>query len=87
VQQLRAPAEGTASRRGRAAAGATAKHPSLARASPPRTPQPIPPSPSPPCAPHQVALLIAGAKERGELENRVTRLLAEAREDRDVIIM
>jgi hypothetical protein len=34
-----------------------------------------------------LGLLIAGAKERGELELRVTRLLAEAREARDVILM
>ena len=35
----------------------------------------------------QVGLLIAGAKERGELENRVTKLLAETRDDGDVILM
>ena len=34
-----------------------------------------------------MGLLIAGAKERGELELRVTRLLAEVREARDVILM
>ncbi|GBF97872.1 hypothetical protein Rsub_10227, partial [Raphidocelis subcapitata] len=34
-----------------------------------------------------VGLLIAGAKERGELENRVTRLIAEAREDGNVVLM
>ncbi|KAI8465710.1 MAG: ClpD chaperone, Hsp100 family [Monoraphidium minutum] len=34
-----------------------------------------------------VGLLIAGAKERGELENRVTRLVAEAREAGDVVLM
>lgn len=34
-----------------------------------------------------VGLLIAGAKERGELESRVTRLLAEAKEDGNVILM
>jgi ATP-dependent Clp protease ATP-binding subunit ClpA len=48
-----------------------------------RQPAALAPSPAHP----QVALLIAGAKERGELENRVTRLLAEAKEDRDVILM
>lgn len=32
-------------------------------------------------------LIIAGAKERGELENRVTKLLAEVKETRDVILM
>ena len=35
----------------------------------------------------QVGLLIAGAKERGELESRVTRLVAEARDAGDVILM
>jgi ATP-dependent Clp protease ATP-binding subunit ClpC len=35
----------------------------------------------------QVGLLMAGAKERGELENRVTRLVAEARDGGDVILM
>lgn len=34
-----------------------------------------------------VGLLMAGAKERGELENRVTRLVAEARDSGDVILM
>ncbi|GBF96568.1 ATP-dependent Clp protease ATP-binding subunit [Raphidocelis subcapitata] len=34
-----------------------------------------------------VALLIAGAKERGELESRVTRLLAETKEAGDVVLM
>ncbi|KAI8463034.1 MAG: ClpD chaperone, Hsp100 family [Monoraphidium minutum] len=34
-----------------------------------------------------VGLLIAGAKERGELENRVTRLVAECKEDGDVVLM
>jgi len=34
-----------------------------------------------------VGLMIAGAKERGELENRVTRMLAECRESGDVILM
>jgi ATP-dependent Clp protease ATP-binding subunit ClpC len=34
-----------------------------------------------------VGLLIAGAKERGELESRVTRLLAETQEDGNVILM
>jgi ATP-dependent Clp protease ATP-binding subunit ClpC len=34
-----------------------------------------------------VGLLMAGAKERGELENRVTRLLQESREAGDVILM
>lgn len=34
-----------------------------------------------------VGLLIAGAKERGELESRVTKLLAEAQEAGDVILM
>lgn len=34
-----------------------------------------------------VGLLVAGAKERGELENRVTRLLAEARECGNVVLM
>jgi len=34
-----------------------------------------------------MGLLIAGAKERGELELRVTRLLAETREAGDVILM
>lgn len=37
--------------------------------------------------PAQVALLIAGAKERGELENRVTKLLAETKEAGDVVLM
>jgi ATP-dependent Clp protease ATP-binding subunit ClpC len=32
-------------------------------------------------------LMIAGAKERGELESRVTRLVAEVREDKDVVLM
>lgn len=34
-----------------------------------------------------VGLLIAGAKERGELESRVTRLIKEAREAKNVILM
>lgn len=34
-----------------------------------------------------VGLLMAGAKERGELENRVTRLIQECRDGRDVILM
>lgn len=34
-----------------------------------------------------VGLIIAGAKERGELENRVTKLLAEVKECGDVILM
>jgi ATP-dependent Clp protease ATP-binding subunit ClpC len=34
-----------------------------------------------------VGLLIAGAKERGELENRVTRLIAESKEAGDVVLM
>jgi ATP-dependent Clp protease ATP-binding subunit ClpC len=37
--------------------------------------------------PTQVGLLIAGAKERGELENRVTRLVQEARDATDVLLM
>jgi hypothetical protein len=31
--------------------------------------------------------MIAGAKERGELESRVTRLVAELREDKNAILM
>lgn len=34
-----------------------------------------------------MGLLIAGAKERGELETRVTNLLAEVQEAGDVILM
>lgn len=34
-----------------------------------------------------VGLMIAGAKERGELENRVTRLMAEVRDSGDVVLM
>eukprot|EP00878_Enallax_costatus_P009482 GHUV01009908.1.p1 GENE.GHUV01009908.1~~GHUV01009908.1.p1 ORF type:complete len:746 (+),score=207.39 GHUV01009908.1:200-2437(+) len=34
-----------------------------------------------------VGLLMAGAKERGELENRVTRLIQECRDGGDVILM
>ena len=34
-----------------------------------------------------VGLLMAGAKERGELESRVTGLIAEIREKRDVVLM
>ena len=34
-----------------------------------------------------MGLLIAGAKERGELELRVTRLLQETRDAGDVILM
>ncbi|KIY97633.1 putative ATP-dependent Clp protease ATP-binding subunit [Monoraphidium neglectum] len=34
-----------------------------------------------------VGLLIAGAKERGELENRVTRLMQETRDAGDVVLM
>lgn len=34
-----------------------------------------------------VGLLMAGAKERGELENRVTRLIQECRDSGDVILM
>mmetsp|Transcript_2300 Transcript_2300/g.5774 ORF Transcript_2300/g.5774 Transcript_2300/m.5774 type:complete len:943 (+) Transcript_2300:213-3041(+) len=34
-----------------------------------------------------VGLMVAGAKERGELENRVTKLIAECREDGDIILM
>jgi ATP-dependent Clp protease ATP-binding subunit ClpA len=34
-----------------------------------------------------VGLMVAGAKERGELENRVTKLIAECKEDRDIILM
>ena len=34
-----------------------------------------------------VGLLIAGAKERGELERRVTSMLAELRTRKDVILM
>ena len=34
-----------------------------------------------------VGQLIAGAKERGELESRVTRLLQELRDDGNVILM
>ena len=36
---------------------------------------------------HQVGLLIAGAKERGELENRVTRLVQECKDAHDVVLM
>ncbi len=32
-------------------------------------------------------LMIAGAKERGELESRVTRLVAELKEDKNVVLM
>lgn len=35
----------------------------------------------------QVGLVIAGAKERGELENRVTRLVAECKDAGDVVLM
>jgi hypothetical protein len=35
----------------------------------------------------KVGLLIAGAKERGELENRVTRLVQEAKDAGDVVLM
>ena len=34
-----------------------------------------------------VGLMIAGAKERGELENRVTRLMQEIRDSGDVVLM
>ena len=34
-----------------------------------------------------VGLLMAGAKERGELENRVTKLMQETRDSGDVILM
>jgi ATP-dependent Clp protease ATP-binding subunit ClpC len=34
-----------------------------------------------------VALMIAGAKERGELEMRTTRLINEARSDGNVVLM
>ena len=34
-----------------------------------------------------VGLLMAGAKERGELETRVTNILAECRNGGDVILM
>jgi ATP-dependent Clp protease ATP-binding subunit ClpC len=34
-----------------------------------------------------VGLLMAGAKERGELENRVTRLIQETKDSGDVILM
>ena len=34
-----------------------------------------------------VGLMIAGAKERGELENRVTKLIAEMQRAGDVILM
>lgn len=34
-----------------------------------------------------VGLLIAGAKERGELESRVTKLIAEIREAGNIILM
>jgi len=34
-----------------------------------------------------VGLLIAGAKERGELETRVTNILAECKESGNVILM
>ena len=34
-----------------------------------------------------VGLLVAGAKERGELESRVTNILSECREAGDVILM
>ena len=34
-----------------------------------------------------VGLLMAGAKERGELEQRVTKLMAELQEDKDIIVM
>ncbi len=34
-----------------------------------------------------VPLLISGAKERGELENRVSSLIAELKGHRDVILM
>jgi ATP-dependent Clp protease ATP-binding subunit ClpC len=39
------------------------------------------------CFSYQVGLLIAGAKERGELENRVTRLMQETRDAGDVVLM
>lgn len=34
-----------------------------------------------------VGLMIAGAKERGELENRVTKMIAEIRDSGDVVLM
>lgn len=34
-----------------------------------------------------VGLLIAGAKERGELEKRITGMLEELRENKDIILM
>jgi ATP-dependent Clp protease ATP-binding subunit ClpC len=34
-----------------------------------------------------VGLLMAGAKERGELENRVTKLMQETRDSGDVILL
>jgi ATP-dependent Clp protease ATP-binding subunit ClpC len=34
-----------------------------------------------------VGLLMAGAKERGELESRVTGLIAEIKDKKDVILM
>ena len=34
-----------------------------------------------------VGLLVAGAKERGELESRVTNILSECREAGNVILM
>lgn len=50
------------------------------------------PHPAPPPAhgtrPHLHACpLHAGAKERGELENRVTKLIAEIKEAGDVVLM
>ena len=34
-----------------------------------------------------VGLLIAGAKERGELEKRITGMLEELKENKDIILM
>ena len=34
-----------------------------------------------------IGLMVAGAKERGELENRVTKLIAECKADKNIILM
>lgn len=34
-----------------------------------------------------VGLMVAGAKERGELESRVTKLIAECKADKSIILM
>jgi hypothetical protein len=49
--------------------------------------KPVASSPTIPNPPKQVGLLIAGAKERGELESRVTKLIQETREADNVVLM